>query len=365
MDTSSVAFSQAGTTAPENNTTPSTGEMAGRKVQASTKEPLLFLDLPYDMQELILILAAKEQAYTDPHLGIKNIAQTCILFHDIMSTDLFMVRAHGLREVKQLHNKGDISWGGEGQPTDLVQAIVQRLSNKKYEEAIELMEIACLLGKSDNLKQAISDAKIAINATDHYRTTPLHYAAGNGNPEAVQLLIDAEANVHATDNFGDTPLHEAARNGNPKTVQLLIDAGAEVNATGIDDNTPLHWAAYNGHPKAVQLLINAGANVHATDNNGYTPLHDAASNGHSEAVQLLIDVGADISATHNNGGTPLHDATDNNHTTMVQLLIDAKADIHATDIFGNTPLHKALGNDHTEVIKILEAAAVRKTLSGG
>ena len=332
MDTSSVAFSQAGTTAPENNTTPSTGEMAGREVQASTKEPLLFLDLPYDMQELILILAAKEQAYTTPHLGIKNIAQTCKYIHDIMSTDLFMVRAHGLREVKQLHNTNQLSWGGKVQPKDLSQAVVQAISNKEYRKATELIDIACRLGKAKQLTQAITHAKIDINATNRCGHTPLHWAASDGRTNVAKFLIKAGIKVNTKNSDGETPLHWAAIYNGTQTIQALIDAGADIHTKNLYGKTPLHGATFSDKTEAVRLLIDAGGNVHTKDYAGNTPLHDAAYKGNPEVLQLLINAGADLNVTNNDGDTPLDDAA---------------------------------RKSHTEVIKILKAAELKKTLLGG
>jgi len=73
----------------------------------------------------------------------------------------------------------------------------------------------------------------------HERYTLLHFAAKDGNVEAVRSLIAKGADVNAQIMCGETPLHEAVNDDNIKLVEMLIKCGAKVNA--IDDNgdTPL------------------------------------------------------------------------------------------------------------------------------
>ena len=74
----------------------------------------------------------------------------------------------------------------------------------------------------------------------------------------------------------------AARNGYPDIVQLLIDAGAKVNASNHNGKTALMMAAQCHHDIRdakimVVKLLNANANVNATDKEGKTALMYAES----------------------------------------------------------------------------------------
>ena len=95
----------------------------------------------------------------------------------------------------------------------------------------------------------------------------------------MQAELDGGADVMVRDEYGWTPLHRAAGYGNPATIQALLAAGAEVMARGELGSTPLHWAAAHGTPAIIQALLAAGADVMARDKYGRTPLHDAALAG--------------------------------------------------------------------------------------
>lgn len=49
-----------------------------------------------------------------------------------------------------------------------------------------------------------------VNAIDENRRMAMHFVAGLGNEEAIQLLMEAGAEVEPSDKEGFTPLHIAA-----------------------------------------------------------------------------------------------------------------------------------------------------------
>jgi ankyrin repeat protein len=71
--------------------------------------------------------------------------------------------------------------------------------------------------------------------------------------------------------MGSTPLSFAAQEGNPMIVMELIKAGADVNLARDDGTTPLHMAARYGYEGCAAVLIHAGADVHRRTEYG----HDA------------------------------------------------------------------------------------------
>jgi Ankyrin repeats (3 copies)/Protein of unknown function (DUF2569) len=84
-----------------------------------------------------------------------------------------------------------------------------------------------------------------------------------------------------------TPLHWAARNGDSSTAQSLLVGGAEVNAKTEKGSTPLHWAADTGQADLVRLLLANGADVNAKDDDAWTPLYWATRSHHAEVAELL------------------------------------------------------------------------------
>jgi len=180
----------------------------------------------------------------------------------------------------------------------------------------------------------------------------IHYAAGEGNIEAVKQHLAAGADVNANDT-GLTPLHYAAGEGHKELVELLIVKGADVSAKNKFGETPLHWAAGEGHKELVELLIANGADVNARRSKyggGYTPLHVAATEGHKEIAELLINKGSDVNAKEDFlGRTPLHYA---GTKEMIELLIDNGADVNAK-ANGITPLDWAIQREQTEIAEPL------------
>ena len=137
-------------------------------------------------------------------------------------------------------------------------------------------------------------------------SVPLHWAAQNHDPNAVETLITAGAAVDTKDNTGQTPLHSAARSGPPETIYAFIRHGADIEDLA-NLGRPLHYAAgFNGYD-TVEMLINSQANVNSRDANDETPLHWAARwQDDAEVPRLLIRAGARPTAQSFTGHSP-HD----------------------------------------------------------
>uniref|UniRef100_A0A672L4H5 Ankyrin repeat domain 28 n=1 Tax=Sinocyclocheilus grahami TaxID=75366 RepID=A0A672L4H5_SINGR len=135
-----------------------------------------------------------------------------------------------------------------------------------------------------------------VNATDSQTRTPLHAAAYTDHVECLQLLLGHNAQVNAIDMLGKTALMMAAGNGQTNAVEVLVSsAKADLTLQDAHRNTalhlacskscfsvlclrPLHVAAGNGLTVVVQELLGKGASVLAVDENGYTPALACAPN---------------------------------------------------------------------------------------
>src|SRR5688572_8089796 len=103
--------------------------------------------------------------------------------------------------------------------------------------------------------------------------TRLAEAARLGDKAAVAALIKQGVNVNEAFGDGTTPLHWAAGNGDLDITQQLLKAGANANAgTRIGSVTPLFMAAKQGHALVVDALLKAGADLKLANGNGTTVL---------------------------------------------------------------------------------------------
>lgn len=143
---------------------------------------------------------------------------------------------------------------------------------------------------------AASETASDVNATGPDGSTPLIWAAYEGDAATVGALLAQGADPERASREGMTPLGLAAINGDHAVIERLLDAGADVNTRLPNGETPLMLAARAGRPEAVALLLERGADVNATEERrGTTALMWASANDAPDVVRLLVERGADVS----------------------------------------------------------------------
>ncbi|XP_075989607.1 tankyrase [Anticarsia gemmatalis] len=279
----------------------------------------------------------------------------------------------------------------------------------------ELFE-ACKTGDAIRVKKLITPQTVNARDTAGRKSTPLHFAAGYGRREVVEILIAAGAALQARDDGGLQPLHNACSFGHADVVRALLSAGAAPAARDNWGYTPLHEAAAKGKVDVCIALLQHGAdpnirntegktpldladsatrpvltgeycaadvleaarsgaddrlaslltplnvNVHAADGRRSTPLHLAAGYNRARAVRLLLQRGADVHAKDKGGLVPLHNACSYGHYEVTELLVRAGADVNATDLWAFTPLHEAASKARLEVCSLLLSEGADPTL---
>jgi ankyrin repeat protein len=208
---------------------------------------------------------------------------------------------------------------------------------------------AARAGHTDLAELLIANGADVDAKTAAFLHTPLFWAVRRGHRAMAELLISMGANVNATDARASTPLHYAAMQGDIGIVRLLLENSAIVYAKTVSGDypgeTPLHTTAFAGHLEIAELLLAHGADVNATDQYIYTPLRRTVDQGHLTLAELLIEHGADITTTDGSGVTLLHVVARKGHIAIAEMLITRGLDVNAMDSSGFTPLDYAQGGE--------------------
>jgi len=129
--------------------------------------------------------------------------------------------------------------------------------------------------------------------------SPLMAAARGGSAALVRSFLDRGAEVSAVGFEGRTALYYAAAEGHPEIIRMLIEAKADANfrmevlipGSGgyyeAKGETALMAAARAGHASAVKALLQIGADPRLTDWIGDDALVMAVENGHMDCAVLL------------------------------------------------------------------------------
>ncbi|XXG67161.1 hypothetical protein AAC387_Pa06g0569 [Persea americana] len=155
-------------------------------------------------------------------------------------------------------------------------------------------------------------------ASSELGATPLHHAAGIGNIELLKLLISKGIDIDSQSDAG-TPLIWAAGHGQQDAVKVLLEQYANPNVETDDNITPLLSAVAAGSVHCLELLIQAGAvaNISA---GGATPLHIAADIGSTEIITCLLKAGADPDFCDEDGLKPIQVAAARGNRGAVEVL---------------------------------------------
>jgi ankyrin repeat protein len=222
------------------------------------------------------------------------------------------------------------------------------------------------------------------NLTESWRgQTALMWAAAEGHAEVIQALVDGGANINKLSAYQKfiepdedkmqggfvypiipkgrlSALHFAARNGQKDAVQALIRLGADLDIVDEEGSTPAMLAILNGHYEVAAMLINAGTDFNIQDKFGRNLLFIATDMHTLDAsprpgpkpygamdsldiVRLVLKKGADPNLTLktylpqptaldlsnpmlNEGVSPLFRASMSGDLEVIHLLLEAGAD---------------------------------------
>lgn len=229
-------------------------------------------------------------------------------------------------------------------------------------------------------------------------STPLLFAARQGDVESATLLLASGANVNDLLPDGTSALTVAAHSDHAPLVQFLLDRGANPNIIG-SGYTALHAAVLRGNADSVRALVARGAFInsrlrHGTPTTrgsrefflpesltGATPVWLAARFLEQDLLRLLLELGADPSLTLQDGTTTLmaaagvgsqttlfdrrdriailKDSDERLAVPIVRLLLERGADVNGSSELGDTALHGAAKMNYPIVARMLGERGAR------
>jgi ankyrin repeat protein len=229
-------------------------------------------------------------------------------------------RATVMLRLCDYHNYGSLEWclqhGGDpnhpGQwKTQILHQSIRRLNGLRYQELIvrhggdvngktedrqsgevqSVYQMAALRGRQDVIELITAHGAV----DDLTETQRFVYALATADSATARSMLAASPDLVARlDPEESLAMNAAAGQGNVEAVRLMIELGLPLHRPGINGDTPLHYAASMGHLPVVELLLEAGAPVDARQMQGLTPLQlaqDFLRNGWvtKPEMQTIID----------------------------------------------------------------------------
>jgi ankyrin repeat protein len=258
--------------------------------------------------------------------------------------------------------------------------------NASSSTGVSPLMVAARTGRADAVKALLAHGA-NVNAKEASRgQTALMWAVAQRHADVVGVLIEHGADVTVrtrvsrvfvnrggpngtiadapyvgeVEKGGSTPLLFAARQGDLESARLLLAAGAGVNEKSPDGYSVMLLASHSGHGALASFLLEKGADPNAADA-GFTTLHTAVLTGDLDLVKALLGHGANPNARLTKatpirrlgedlalpaplvGATPFFLAAKFADVPMMRLLVAAGADPLLPAKDGTTPLMAAAG----------------------
>ncbi|CAH8259327.1 unnamed protein product [Arabidopsis lyrata] len=242
---------------------------------------------------------------------LKNVAKQLDEGKDLKKT---------VESIKDANKRGALHFAAREGQTEICRYLLEELklnADAKDEAGDTPLVHAARQGQIETAKYLLEHGADP-NIASELGATALHHAAGTGEIELLKELLSRGVPVDSESESG-TPLIWAAGHDQKDAVEVLLEHNADPNAETEDNITPLLSAVAAGSLACLELLVKAGAkaNVFA---GGATPLHIAADIGNLELTNCLLKAGADPNQKDEEGNRPLEVAAARDNRKVVEIL---------------------------------------------
>lgn len=197
----------------------------------------------------------------------------------------------------------------------------EHIVNLKDSSGVTPLINSTISESSETMQYLISKGADA-NHMNESGSAAAHFAAADGSVQRLEILWNAGALFNCKSRAG-TPMHWAAGKRQLEAVRFLIKHGADVNVMNADNMTAALMAAAACSDEVVCALLAAGAELHGTVKDEATLLHVCAENGLSGAVAAILgsEKGRLLArASTVDGNLPIHYAAMSAQTQIITVL---------------------------------------------
>ncbi|KAJ9180078.1 hypothetical protein P3X46_008367 [Hevea brasiliensis] len=235
--------------------------------------------------------------------------------------------AKTVADIKDANKRGALHFAAREGQTEVCKFLVEDLKldvDTKDEDGETPLLHAARQGHTATAKYLIEHGANPSMPSD-LGATALHHSAGIGNIELLRYLLSKGVEVDSESDAG-TPLIWAAGHAQPDALKILLEHHANPNSETEDNITPLLSAVAAGSLACLESLVQAGADVNVIAG-GATPLHIAADNGSSEILNCLLKAGADPNVVDEDGQKPIQVAATRGNRAAVEILFPLTSEV--------------------------------------
>ncbi|XP_020540414.1 ankyrin-1 isoform X1 [Jatropha curcas] len=236
--------------------------------------------------------------------------------------------AKTVADIKDANKRGALHFAAREGKTEICKYLLEDLKldvDTKDDDGETPLLHAARQGHTATAKYLIEHGANPATPSD-LGATVLHHSAGIGNIELLKYLLSKDVEVDSQSDAG-TPLIWAAGHAQHDALKVLLEHNANPNAETEDSVTPVLSAVAADSLACLESLTQAGANVNVTAG-GATPLHVAADIGNPEILNCLLKAGADPNVTDEDGQKPIQVAAARGNRAVVDILFPLTSKIH-------------------------------------
>ncbi|KAL3873072.1 hypothetical protein ACJMK2_036231 [Sinanodonta woodiana] len=218
-----------------------------------------------------------------------------------------------------------------------------------------ILHRACLSGHLEMSKYLVQTYPTMLRQVNNMKSTPIHYAAENGNIALLSYLIDCGTDPWCKTSQEDTILHRACLGGHLEMSKHLVQTFPTIlHQVNSKMNTPAHYAAQSGNIALLSYLIDFGTDPWCKTSEEDTLLHIACLSGQLEMSKHLVKAYPSmIHEVDNMKKTPAHIVSFNGNIALLSYLIECGTDPWCKTSQEETLLHMACRGGHIEMSKYL------------